>query len=103
MLDLMTLHTRQRKQYVCWSDQSNHRVGTQGESVTEIRELSFVAEFRYQGDVLIVQAVEMIRILKNNSGGKIQLALYARQKVHICTYRGKNPIVQVILLPNLWM
>ena len=28
MLDLMALYTTQRKQYVCWSDQSNHRVGT---------------------------------------------------------------------------
>ena len=32
MLDLMTLYTTQRKQYVHWSYQSNHRVGTQQES-----------------------------------------------------------------------
>ena len=38
----------------------------------------------------------------NNSEGKM-LFQYAGQEVLICTYRGKNPIVQVILLPNLWM
>ena len=32
MLDLMTLYTTQQKQYVCWSDRSNHRGGTQEES-----------------------------------------------------------------------
>ena len=31
LLDLVTLYTTQRKQYVCWTDQSNHRVGTQQE------------------------------------------------------------------------
>ena len=39
MLVLMTLYTTQRKQYVCWSDQSNHRVGTQEESRSEMRNL----------------------------------------------------------------
>ena len=45
MLDLMTLYTTQRKQYVCWSDQSNHRVGTQQESGSEIRNLALLRSF----------------------------------------------------------
>ena len=36
MLDLMTLFTTQQKQYVCWFDQSNHRVGIQQESDSEM-------------------------------------------------------------------
>ena len=32
ILDLITLYTTQRKHYVCWSDNSNHRVGPQQES-----------------------------------------------------------------------
>ena len=40
MLDLMTLYATQRKQYVCWSDQSNHRVGTQQEAGSEMRYLA---------------------------------------------------------------
>ena len=50
MLDLMTLYTPQLKQYACWSDQSNHRVGTQQKSGSEIS--SFVKEFRYLGHVM---------------------------------------------------
>ena len=51
MLDLMTMFTTQRKQYVCWSDQSNYRVGTQQESGGN-EEHSFVQEFRYLGHVM---------------------------------------------------
>ena len=41
MLDLMTLYTTQLKQYVCWSDQSNHhKVGTQQEPGSEMRNLA---------------------------------------------------------------
>ena len=45
MLDLMTLYTIQQKQYVCWSDQSNHRVGTQQESGSEMRNLASSRSF----------------------------------------------------------
>ena len=51
MLDLMTLYTTQPKQYVCRSDQSNHRVGTQEESGSEMKKLGFVEEFRDLGHV----------------------------------------------------
>ena len=53
MLDLMTLYTTQRKQYVCWSDQSTDWVGAQQESGSEMSpELNFVEEFRYLGHVV---------------------------------------------------
>ena len=52
MLDLMTLYTTQRKQYVRWSDQSNKRAGTQKESGSEMRNLAFVEEFCYLGHVM---------------------------------------------------
>ena len=45
MQDLMTLYTSQPKQYVCWSGQSNHRVGTE--------EFGFIEEYRYLGQVMI--------------------------------------------------
>ena len=54
-LDLMTLYTTQRKQYVCWSGQSN--------SGLEMRNLALYHD--------CLQTVEMIRILKNNSGVKM--------------------------------
>ena len=46
MPDLMPLYTTQRKQYVCWSGQNNHRVRLGNE------ELSFVEEFRYLGLIM---------------------------------------------------
>ena len=65
MLDLVTLYTTQRKQYVCWSDQSMHvgiYVGRTnipmyvGRYSTIVRlgneELSFVEEFRSIGHVM---------------------------------------------------
>ena len=45
MWHLMTLYTTQRKQYVCWSDQSNHRVSTQQESGSEMRNLASSTSF----------------------------------------------------------
>ena len=48
-----------------------------------------------------LQTVEMIRILKSNSGGKMQWAICWSGNSHL--YWGKNPTVQVILLPHLWM
>ena len=51
MLDLMTWYTAQRKEYVCWYDRSNHRVGIQQESGLEIRN-RVLDEFRYLGNVM---------------------------------------------------
>ena len=45
MLDLMTLYTKQRKQYVCWSGQGNHRVCSQHESGCEMRNLTLSRHF----------------------------------------------------------
>ena len=45
MLDLMTLYTTQRIQYVCSSGRSNHRVGTQQESGSEMRNLALSRSF----------------------------------------------------------
>ena len=44
-LALMILYTTQRKQYVCWSGQSNHRVGSQQESGSEMRDLALSRSF----------------------------------------------------------
>ena len=45
MLDLMTLYTTQQKQYVCWSDERNPRVGTQQDSGSEMRNLALLRSF----------------------------------------------------------
>ena len=53
MLNLMILYTTQQKQSLCWStDQSNHKVGTQQDSGSEMRNIYFVDEFRYLGHVM---------------------------------------------------
>ena len=52
MLGFMTLYTTQRKQHLCWSDQSNHRVGTQQELGSEMRKSGFVEEYSYLGHVM---------------------------------------------------
>ena len=58
-------------------------------------ELSFGDEFGYVGHDM---TVEMIKILKNNSGDKMLV-----KKFWFDTpTEAKNPIVEVILLPNLW-
>ena len=41
----MTLYITQRKQYVCWSSQSNHRVGTQQGSGLEMSNLASSRSF----------------------------------------------------------
>ena len=49
----MTLYTTQRKLYVCWSGQNNHRVSSQQKSGSEMRSLYiFVEEFRYVGHIM---------------------------------------------------
>ena len=40
MVDLMRLYTIQRKQCACWFAQSNHRVGAQHESGSQIKNLA---------------------------------------------------------------
>ena len=53
MLNLMILYTTQQKQSLCWpTDQSNHKVGTQQDSGSEMRNIYFVEEFRYLGHVM---------------------------------------------------
>ena len=63
-------------------------------------ELSFVEEFRYLWH--IIKTVKMMILKKTIQEAKCSWQ-YAGQEVLICTYWGKNPIVQVILLTNLWM
>ena len=45
MLDLMTSYSIQRKPYVCWSDQNNHRVGARQELGSEMRNLALSRSF----------------------------------------------------------
>ena len=52
-------------------------------------ELSFADEFRYLGHV-ILQTVEMIRILKNSSGGKMQLGICWSESSHLHLLRQKS-------------
>ena len=66
----MTLYTTQRKQYECWSGQSNHRVCSQQELGSEMRNLA-LSRSLVSLDISWLQTVETIRILKNNLGGKI--------------------------------
>ena len=44
-LGLMIVYTTQRKQYVCWSSQNNHRVSSQQESGSEMRNLALSRNF----------------------------------------------------------
>ena len=87
MLDLMTLYTTQRKQYVRWSDQSNYRVGSQQGSRKshKSQELSFVEEFRYLGHVMTPYCRDDKDINKQFIRQKCSWE-YADQEVHICTY-----------------
>ena len=71
------------------------RVGLENE------ELNYVEELRYIGH-MITADVEMIRILKIIQEAKCSWR-YAGQGVLICTYGGKNQILQIALLPNLRM
>ena len=51
-----------------------------------------------------MQTVDMKRRLKKQFRRKNAVGnMMVRDRVLICTFGGKNPIVQVILLPNLWM
>ena len=65
-------------------------------------DLSFVEEFRYLGHIMTADCRDDKDIKKQfrrqNAVGNILV-----RKILICTYWGKNPTVQVILLPNLWM
>ena len=74
MLDLMALYTTQRKQYVCWSGQSNHRVDPQQESGSEMRNLALSRSFVTIGHILTADCRDD-RTSRNISGGKMQLAI----------------------------
>ena len=58
----------------------------QGRFSTRVRlgneELSFVEEFRYLGHIMTAY-LEMMRILKNNLGGKLQLAMCWSENSHL--------------------
>ena len=52
MLELITLYTTQRKQYVCWSGQNNHKVSSQQESGSEMRNLALSRNFGTIGHIM---------------------------------------------------
>ena len=66
-------------------------------------ELSYVEEFRYLGHVMTAYCRVDMDIVKQFRRQNACSWQYAGQEVLICTYGGKNQIVQVILLSNLWM
>ena len=90
-----------QKQCVCWSDKSNDRVVTLHVRIGN-EEFSFVAEFRYLGHVMTADCRDGKDIEQQfrSSGGKVQFAISLSGSTHL---HGGNSIVQVILLPNLWM
>ena len=90
--------TTQRKQYVCWSYQSNHRVGTQENPGSEVRNLTLSRNFVTQ-DMSLLQTVEMTRILKNNSGGKMQLAICWSGTSHLHLWIPKFNCSSHVVLP----
>ena len=61
-----------------------------------------VQEFRYLGHVITADCGDDKDIKKTIHEAKCFWE-YAGQEVLVCTYRGKNPTVQVILLLHLWM
>ena len=81
--------TTQRKQYVCGSGRSNHRVSTWQESGSEMRNLALSRSFV----TLVVSwllTVNIIRILKNNLGGKMQWAICWSGSYHLYLLRQKS-------------
>ena len=79
---------------------------SQGRFSTRVRlgneKLSFVEEFRYLRHIMTADCRGDKDIKKTIHEAKCSWQ-YAGQEVLICTYWGKNPTVQVTLLPNLWM
>ena len=79
---------------------------SQGQFSTRVRlgneELCFVEEFRYLGQIMTADCRGDKDIKKTMQEAKCR-GQYAGQEILISTYWGKNPTVQVILLPNLWM
>ena len=98
MLNLMKLYTTQRKQYICWSCQSNHRVGSRQKWArkcgTQLWSRSFVTQ-----DISCRKTVEMTRILKNNLGGKMQLAICWSGSSHFHLLRKKSNCASHIVTP----
>ena len=96
MLDLMTLYTTQRKQYVCRSDQSNHRVGND--------DLSFVEDFRYQGHVMTADCQDNKNIEKQfrrqNAVGNMLVRKFAftTMEAKICSSYIVTQFVDVLFI-----
>ena len=65
-------------------------------------ELSLVEEFRYLGHIMTADCRADKRILKNNSGGKMQLAICwsGSPRLHLLRQKSNG---SVVLLPHLWM
>ena len=83
---------------ICWSGQNNHRVGFQQESGSEMRNLALSKNFITE-DISWLQTVEMIRTLKNNSGGKMQLAICWSGNSHLHLLRQKSNCSSQIVTP----
>ena len=79
---------------------------SQGRFSTRVRlgneELSFVEEFCYLWHVMYADCRDDKDIEKTIQEAKFRWQ-YVGQEVLICTYWGKNPTVEVVLLPHLWM
>ena len=79
---------------------------SQGQFSTKVRlgneELSIVEEFRYLGHIMTADCRDDKDIKKQfrreNAVGNMLV-----RKFSFCSYGGKSPTVQVILLPNSWM
>ena len=75
---------------------------SQGRYSTRVRlgneELSFVEEFRYLGHVMTA-TVEMIRMLKNSSGGKMLLVICWSGSSHLHLLRQKSNCSSDIITP----
>ena len=103
LLDLLTLYTTQRQQYVCWSDQGRHKVGTPEELGAEIWTLVIEDEFSHTC-VMTADCRNDRDIEKAIHEAKCSWQ-YTDQEVLI--YNCKNPIFQLLkkiqLLSNLWM
>ena len=86
-------NTAKTERMLVWSKNSQGRYSTSVRLWNE--ELSFVEEFRYLGHVIWLQTVEIRTLKKTVQEAKCSWK-YAVQEVLICTYRVKNPIIQLI-------
>ena len=84
MLDLMTLYTTQRKQYVCWSGHNNHWVSSQQESGSEMKNLA-LSRNMLPRTYMTADGRDDKDIKKNIQEAKCS-GQYAGQEIFICTY-----------------